>query len=318
MDSLGFPRPIMSFLTTVIPVYNGADFIERTLDSIAAQTRRPDRLVVLDDVSTDSTRDLAAAYSKCEVEVIQNEKNLGLFPNHNRALDFAEETDFLHIQHANDLIKPDFYEELLGCFDDGDSPAMAFCQYEIVGEEDELLESPCRPDFAGRRKLGKQEFLSRQAELKPILIDAVIHRTGRRKSPRLFPLDYPQLGDVMFHAAWAVASEAIYESSRTLCQFRRHQSSVSNANTRKIQAWVVDEWRAIAEVSSMMDDRGLGRWLRMQKLQCLFSARTRVKMQMFRDQPDYAREIAEVGKGKVGGLQWMLGGLAVKLRDLRS
>jgi len=62
----------------------------------------------------------------------------------------------------------------------------------------------------------------------------------------------------------------------------------------------------------------LGRWLRMQKLQCLFSARTRVKMQMFRDQPDYAREIAEVGKGKVGGLQWMLGGLAVKLRDLRS
>ena len=37
-----------SKILTAVPVWNGEQFIEQTLDSIARQTLRPDRVVVLD------------------------------------------------------------------------------------------------------------------------------------------------------------------------------------------------------------------------------------------------------------------------------
>ena len=37
-----------SKIISIIPVYNGAEFIGRTLASVAAQTLKPDRVIVLD------------------------------------------------------------------------------------------------------------------------------------------------------------------------------------------------------------------------------------------------------------------------------
>ncbi len=43
-------------MTIVIPVYNRATIVERTLDSVAKQTARPLQLIVVDNNSTDNTR----------------------------------------------------------------------------------------------------------------------------------------------------------------------------------------------------------------------------------------------------------------------
>mgnify|MGYP002836400680 FL=1 len=49
----------MSRLVTVIPVYNGERFLQATLESVAAQTRRPDRVIIQDNCSTDGTAAIA-------------------------------------------------------------------------------------------------------------------------------------------------------------------------------------------------------------------------------------------------------------------
>ena len=305
----------MSLLTTVIPVYNGEKFLPATLESVAAQTRRPDRVVVLDDGSTDGTARIAKEFSGIQVEHVLNPKNLGLFENHNRALDFSEETDFLHILHANDLIKPAFYEEVLGCFKDGDEQAMGFSQYEFIDEEGKVTGAPSQPQFERPREISRNEFLIRQCELKATLIDATVHRTNRQPALFRFPLDYPHVADVMFHSGWAEKGARLFETPAMLCQFRKHEGSMTNANTKKLQAWVVDEWRAIDGVSKMISEGGLSRWLRSRKLRCLFAARTMVKVKMFRENPEYARQIATEGRRLVGGFYWLLGRLAVRLRD---
>jgi glycosyltransferase involved in cell wall biosynthesis len=46
----------------VSPVHNEADHIERVLRSVAAQTRRPDRWIVVDDGSSDETPRLLAEW----------------------------------------------------------------------------------------------------------------------------------------------------------------------------------------------------------------------------------------------------------------
>ncbi len=51
-------------ISLILTVLNEADALPRLFDSIAAQTRAPDEIVVVDGGSTDATRDVLDAYSK--------------------------------------------------------------------------------------------------------------------------------------------------------------------------------------------------------------------------------------------------------------
>jgi glycosyltransferase involved in cell wall biosynthesis len=96
----------ISKVITVIPVYNGERFLGATLESVAQQTRRPDRLIIIDDGSTDGTKELVHSFKDLPCEWHPNPKNLGLFPNLNKALAKASETDFFHLLLADDLVTP--------------------------------------------------------------------------------------------------------------------------------------------------------------------------------------------------------------------
>ncbi|MGE3153744.1 MAG: glycosyltransferase family 2 protein [Nitrospiraceae bacterium] len=64
-----------AFLTSlVIPVYNQLDYTRRCLDSIMQWTDVPFEVIVVDNASTDGTRDYLKTVS---VRVISNERNLG-------------------------------------------------------------------------------------------------------------------------------------------------------------------------------------------------------------------------------------------------
>ena len=96
-------------LITVIPVYNGEAYLKATLESVASQTRPPDRLVILDDGSTDQTEDIVRSFKDIPCEWHPNPEN-GLFPNLNQALSWAKQADYFHLLLADDLIAPDFLE----------------------------------------------------------------------------------------------------------------------------------------------------------------------------------------------------------------
>src|SRR5436853_7916959 len=87
---------------TVIPVYNGEKFIRQTLESVARQTLRPDRVIVLDNCSTDSTEQIVTGFQPIKCEWIRNPSNLGLFGNCNRALEFAPRAKYFHLLCADD------------------------------------------------------------------------------------------------------------------------------------------------------------------------------------------------------------------------
>ena len=79
-------RPVQANVTTIIPVHNGEKFLRATLQSVADQTRRPDRLIVVDNCSTDGTEKIVREFTAMKCEWFRNPTNLGLFGNMNRAL----------------------------------------------------------------------------------------------------------------------------------------------------------------------------------------------------------------------------------------
>ena len=86
----------MSRLVTVIPVYNGERFLEATLESVVSQTRRPDRVIIQDNCSTDGTHRIAKAFEKEGFEWRLTDEHVGSTENFNNALRYAEEADVLH------------------------------------------------------------------------------------------------------------------------------------------------------------------------------------------------------------------------------
>src|SRR6266478_7576869 len=157
-------REMTSRIVTAIPVYNGQEFIQQTLESLARQTLRPDRVIVVDNCSTDDTERIVREFQPIKCEWTRNPKNLGLFGNFNRCLDFADQGEYLQILHADDMIEPDFYEVMTSLLKDCAGLGLGWCLDERIDEQNQRLSISGKPD--GKVELlDKDEFLKRKAEI---------------------------------------------------------------------------------------------------------------------------------------------------------
>ena len=76
-------------LSVALCTYNGAAFLTEQLESLAAQTRQPDELIVCDDASTDRTVELLEAFlaeAPFSVRIYRNDLNLGYAQNFEKAM----------------------------------------------------------------------------------------------------------------------------------------------------------------------------------------------------------------------------------------
>jgi glycosyltransferase involved in cell wall biosynthesis len=306
----------MTTITTVIPVYNGEKYIAETLESLARQTRRPDRVIAVDDGSTDRTEEIVRTFSGIKCEWAPNPRNLGLFPNHNSALRFCGETKFFHILHSDDTISPDFFEKLIPLIENAPGFAMAFGGYVVMREDGTPTPQKNFVPGQGPRRFSLREFLRIQSELKSLGLHAVVLKTDFKPSPVQFPLDFPQLGDVVFHSQFATHCSELWGMPEILCQLRSHGAAATTRNMMNLQAFVKDEWRAMQIANRLLRERGIGSWSHEQKLRLLFAARARVKSDIVRPlDASYSREIASEAKRTTSIFHWAAASAVVKLRD---
>lgn len=102
-------------LTVVIPVYNRERLLRETLDSLAAQTVRGFRLVVVDNASTDGSRSVAEAWAAAHMDIpasILSEERPGAAAARNRGLE-AVVTPWTMFFDSDDLLGPDHIGKVL-------------------------------------------------------------------------------------------------------------------------------------------------------------------------------------------------------------
>jgi glycosyltransferase involved in cell wall biosynthesis len=301
-------------IITTIPVYNGEKFVVQTLESIAQQTLRPDRVVVLDNCSTDQTEALVKNFAGIQCEFIRNPSNLGLFQNFNRCLEFAPETEFLQILHADDTLKPEFYETMTGALAGSQGRGLGWCLDERIDENNRHLSFSGQAD--GKVELlTRDEFLQHKAEIRNQAFCATLIRTNHQPVPCQFPLDYPILGDMIFWAAYGAHCEKIAQVHRALANYRWHGSNETVFRAPTIQALIFDEWRTM-ETNEMLRGRG---WsgLRKLKLKGLLAVRSGIKAKRVWQNGNvaYSREIVQAARSITGWLLWLAGKVLVELRD---
>jgi glycosyltransferase involved in cell wall biosynthesis len=95
------PNDKLPSVCVVIPAYNSESTIRRALDSVAAQTLPPRRILVVDDASADATAEIAQDFTGANVEVVRLEKNLGAAGARNVGINKAN-TDLVAFLDADD------------------------------------------------------------------------------------------------------------------------------------------------------------------------------------------------------------------------
>lgn len=96
-------------ISIALATYNGVPYLEAFLDSLAAQRRLPDELVVSDDASDDETLELLesfAARSPFPLRLLKNDERLGVVGNFSRALT-ACRGDLIALADQDDVWLPE-------------------------------------------------------------------------------------------------------------------------------------------------------------------------------------------------------------------
>lgn len=121
--------------------YNGAAFVREQLDSIAGQSRLPDRMVVVDDHSGDKTLGILydfAHMAPFPVEVVENASNLGYVKNFEKAISLAE-GDVIALSDQDDVWLPSKLARIESTFSEDPDADLVFSDAVLVNKERDVL-----------------------------------------------------------------------------------------------------------------------------------------------------------------------------------
>ena len=169
-------------VSVLIPAYQAAAFIDRTLGCARAQTLSDIRILVSIDVSTDATEDLCRAQAGEDerIEVFPQSERLGWVGNVNFLLDHAE-ADFAFLYFHDDLIEPTYCERLVAALEERPGAASAHCDVAHFGGSEKLIPGRAFEEEAAAIRL--VDFLTWRP--KPSLLRAMMRRslTGEIRLP---------------------------------------------------------------------------------------------------------------------------------------
>jgi hypothetical protein len=102
-------------VSVIVPLYNKARFVQRSLDSIRAQTWTDFELLVVDDGSTDESAEVVAGYTEPRLRLIR-QANAGPGAARNRGLAEAR-GEYVAFLDADDEWLPEFLARSLACLE---------------------------------------------------------------------------------------------------------------------------------------------------------------------------------------------------------
>ena len=91
-------------IVIVIPVYNGARYLEEAINSVLNQSSPHWRLHLVDDCSTDRSQEIMRLYKTPHVSLFFNEENVGLYGTLNKTIGNVEE-EWIVILMQDDRLK---------------------------------------------------------------------------------------------------------------------------------------------------------------------------------------------------------------------
>lgn len=99
-------------ITVLMPVYNGEKYLKTAIESILSQTYSEFEFLIINDASTDNSRNIILSYQDERINLVDNEQNLGITKTLNRGLQLAK-GKYIARMDCDDISLPNRLEKQL-------------------------------------------------------------------------------------------------------------------------------------------------------------------------------------------------------------
>ncbi len=124
------PTPASKPLLSVcIPTYNGARYVAETISSVLDQSFADFELILVDDCSSDSTKEILKSFDDERIKYFENHERLGLVENWNRCIELAS-GEYICIFHHDDLMLQQNLEQKMGIL--SNNPKVGFVYSDVM------------------------------------------------------------------------------------------------------------------------------------------------------------------------------------------
>jgi teichuronic acid biosynthesis glycosyltransferase TuaG len=146
-------------VSVVMPAFNCEKYIDESIRSVIEQSYVNWELIVVDDMSTDNTRDIIARFVESDkrIKSVLNDRNQGAAKARNLAIDLAEGR-FIAFLDSDDLWEPDKLSRQIKFMTQFTNP-FTFSSYQRISETGQLLSCSKAPDFITFKKLLKKNVI---------------------------------------------------------------------------------------------------------------------------------------------------------------
>jgi hypothetical protein len=126
-------------ISVIVPVYNGEDWLRPCMRSVLGQQGAEFELLVGDDFSSDSSRDIISSFDHdTRLRAFFFDRNVGLFGNLNRLLRKAR-TPLVRFLCQDDILEPNCLADEAVFFESHPDVVMSICSVRLIDTEDNVI-----------------------------------------------------------------------------------------------------------------------------------------------------------------------------------
>ncbi len=103
----------MPLFSVIIPLYNKAPYVRKTIESVLGQTLGDYELKIIDNGSSDGSSEIVAGFTDQRIRTVRLEENVGVSNARNKGVEMAT-APYIAFLDADDWWEPTFLEEMSG------------------------------------------------------------------------------------------------------------------------------------------------------------------------------------------------------------
>lgn len=202
-------------VTIVTPTYNNAEYLSETIESVLSQAYPNIEYIVINDGSTDNTKEVLAEYTeKCTVI---HQDNVGQSATLNRGWAMAKGSILGYIS-SDDRLKPECIAEAVEALNQFDLIVATYCDFDLIDSNGRFIRSVLTEKFDAKR-------LTEDLVCQPG--PGAFFRAESFKSVGGWDMNLRQTPDFEFWLRLQLEGE-FYRISKNLADFRIHKNSTSS------------------------------------------------------------------------------------------
>lgn len=132
---------VKPFVSVILPVYNGSQYLREAITSILIQTYDNFELIIIDDGSTDISLKVAEEFNDRRIILIRNTKNEGLISSLNKGINISK-GEFILRMDADDIAMPERIEKQVNFMIDNNEVVVCGTWFEAFGNLNKIIEYP--------------------------------------------------------------------------------------------------------------------------------------------------------------------------------